>query len=200
MGVTHQWIIAAHSACHVRSPHAAGSEPGSYHTWYFTGQPGDISPLAPTGGQAPGMPEGVVFTHVFDHNMAINSRGEVVFFAAFAGPSETGAALWFRDVAGELSMLIAAGDQIETPAGSLATIAGFEPPSPAPFFGTDDSGLPTLLSESGRMLVVARLDDGSRALLTIAIPAPAGGFTIVLGLTVLSRRRRGSPSRGLEPR
>ncbi|MFN3167625.1 MAG: choice-of-anchor tandem repeat NxxGxxAF-containing protein [Phycisphaeraceae bacterium] len=144
--------------------HAAQTPDGSQSvTGMWTDRTGPLTALEPIafiGDQAPGMPEGYVFTSLalqgVERSVVFNANDQVAFMGQVQGPTgpiRTG--LW-AEVNGELTLIAVGGigQTIDLPNGSTITVSGVD------FMGGsgNQDGRPSGFSDNGQ--VVARIDGG----------------------------------------
>jgi hypothetical protein len=88
---------------------------------------GALQPVARTGSQAPGTPDGAAFGDFVANGLALNGRGQAAFMGLLKIEGAVTAAndrgLWAQDPAGMLQLIAREGDPLEVAPGDVRTIA-----------------------------------------------------------------------------
>ena len=97
----------------------------------WRGVPGSVQPIMREGDPAPGLSDGALFgdgTDVSDgdvNDIAVNDRGEMIFFNRLTGPNVTTAndgSIWHVDATGALSLIVREGDSFQVAPGDTRTV------------------------------------------------------------------------------
>jgi len=151
--------------------------------------------IALVGEQAPGLPEGTVFTSLgaAEEGLVINANDDVAFTAGFEAPDETqGRGIWAeRD--GELRLVVkrvfvsgdqdlVVSDEIRLPDGEMLEVDGI---GFAGGSGNED-GRMSGFSDEGEIVFAA---DGDRSMqgAVVVVPEPTAGAPLALGLLTALR-------------
>ena len=146
-----------------------------------------LSLIARAGDIAPGT-SGAVFS--LFAAPAINSLGQIAFFAGLTGSGVNGnndEGLWIERSPGDLQLVVRDGDTIEVSPGIFKTVSGNPQLASA---GADD-GASTGLSNNGRLTFELGFSDGTSGVFMITVPEPASVALAALAAGMLLLRRTG---------
>lgn len=183
-GVFQNVIIGSDGAVVFAATYDTNSDSG---LWLAPAAGGTPILLMRDGGQAPGTPEGVVFTNSSPYaptvlNTYLNSRGQVIFLATVGGPgvgNTNNLGIWLAEPDGSVSPVVRTGDAVDIGGGETQrwddlslgaespTVAGPEDGRPQPFndlgaivFNDNSTGI--YLIRTGIVLSAARLENDIR--------------------------------------
>jgi hypothetical protein len=154
----------------------------------WRGVPGSVQPIMREGDPAPGLSDGALFGDFADievgrTDLAVNDRGEIVFFNRLTGPNVTTSndgSLWHVDAAGVLSLIVREGDPFQVAPGDTRTVRELY------FTGGsgDEDGRPCGFNDAGQVAFYATFLGGTEG---VFIAAP-----VSLSLTAaVSRKMHG---------
>lgn len=126
----------------------------------WMGEPGSMRRIVAEGDTAPDLSDGALFGDIQEGPIAMNDRGEVVFFNRLAGPGVTTAndgSLWFVDAQGGLTLILREGASFQVAPGDVRTVRALS------FIGgsADEDGDPSGLNDSGQVALLATFTGGS---------------------------------------
>jgi hypothetical protein len=164
--------------------------------WLYTPGKG-LKLLAREKDHAPGTPDdfeyrayvppSVAHDPVF-HGIALNGKGQVAFRGTYAQEPEGPflPAIWATDEAGNVGLVAAPGQQFDLGDGEMRTLYYFD------FLtGTSsEDGQGFAFNDRGELAFVGYFTDGSRAVVVVNVPEPAGALLILAAAASLLTRRR----------
>lgn len=158
---------------------------------HWIGTPDNFTLLAREGDAAPGIGGDAELA-----NLALigaNDRGHALFYGRVRGEGidETNqSALWLTDdEAGELHLLVRAGDLIEVAPGDVRQIRSIPTGVTAWEISGGDDGRPIILNDQGEVALRLSFTDESSGIFVISIPEPLA-ITLLPATALLLRRRR----------
>jgi hypothetical protein len=148
-----------------------GTSSTANDTGLWTGAPGSLQRVLREGDPMPGT-GGSVAGHVSGSLVFFNDLGQLLFNVTLAGGTVTGNSLWAWDPALGLVAVILPGDQIQVGPATFKTITSF---GSVGWNNTDGAALH--FGHDGRIAQRVGFSDGTGAILTVRVPAPAATVT-----------------------
>ena len=157
------------------------SSSSEYALW--KGLPGDLQLIAREGDQAPGAPDGTVFTGSH-FGYQLNGLGRLLFSGRVTGSRQ---GLWCTDGSGAPELIVLEGALLEVMPGDWREVDRILATPPR---GGGQGGAPLMINEGGRIIFRAEFTDGTSGVF-MAIPEPTTLSLLALGgLAILRRKRR----------